>query len=81
MDPMDDLRGGIVRVVPADDLADDLSVYRPFPYSYAETARSEQRVVVGGVVSQFGRSVRFGEPPLGDTSPADATEPPTPAER
>ena len=69
-------RGGIVRAVPS-DLAGDLNLYRPLPFSYAETARSQQQVFVAGVVSQFGGQLDLETPSLGDALPTDPVGPPT----
>jgi hypothetical protein len=69
-------RGGIVRAIPA-DLPSDLSIYRPLPFSYAETARSQQQVFVAGVVSQFGSHVDSDGPYSGDAFPTDRVDSPT----
>lgn len=69
-------RGGIVRAVPA-DLAGDLNLYRPLPFSYAETARSQQQVFVAGVVAQFGNPLDFDTPSSGDAFPTGPADPPT----
>ena len=76
MEPMS-LRGGVVEAVPSDDIESGVNLYRPLPFSYAETARSRQQVFVIGAASLSGDPLQLGAPSEGDALPTDPTGVPT----